>query len=62
MEKIGSSYEIRGVIPPDEAAGGVNNSVFTNYIAALSLEIAIELSAFLPDPPSIPPHWQDIIS
>ena len=43
----GSQYEILQVIPPDEAANGVNNSVFTNIIAQYSLRIASEFGEIL---------------
>jgi len=46
-------YVIDGVIPPDEYAVNVNNSVYTNYVAKLSLEFADTAAQILgvqPDP------------
>ena len=40
---VGSTYEINVVIPPDEYAEGVNNSAYTNAIAKISLNIALEV-------------------
>lgn len=37
-------FDIDGVIPPDEYAENVNNSVFTNAIAQISLEFAARLA------------------
>ena len=55
----GSVYEILNVQPPDESAGRVNNSVYTNSIAKLSLQNAISLSNDLGQ--SYPSTWQDIV-
>ncbi|XP_073688280.1 protein-glucosylgalactosylhydroxylysine glucosidase-like [Garra rufa] len=51
-------YHIRGVIPPDEFYSDVDNSVFTNAVAQLSLRFAIELSSLLGHTPN--PAWQDV--
>jgi len=40
-------YVIDDVIPPDEYADHVNNSVFTNVVAQMSLQFAIEIAEFL---------------
>uniref|UniRef100_A0A6B2KZB4 Protein-glucosylgalactosylhydroxylysine glucosidase n=1 Tax=Arcella intermedia TaxID=1963864 RepID=A0A6B2KZB4_9EUKA len=53
-------YEINGVIPPDEYAVDVNNSVFTNVVAGISLEFAVEAAQVLNLP--YPPNWQTISS
>jgi len=37
-----NNYEILGVIPPDEYAVNVNNSVYTNVVASMSLNFAIK--------------------
>ena len=47
MELVDGFYVINKVIPPDEAAMGQDNSVFTNVIAAYSLEIATEFGRIL---------------
>ena len=58
VHSLGSEYVILNVIPPDEAAMGVNNSVFTNVIAKYSFNIATEFGKILQiDTPS---HWLDI--
>jgi trehalose/maltose hydrolase-like predicted phosphorylase len=49
---------IRGVIPPDENALGVQNSVYTNVIAKMSLNIAIELATVLGH--TVPSQWANI--
>lgn len=36
-------YDINGVIPPDEYAVNVNNSIYTNAIAQISLDFALEM-------------------
>ena len=59
LETINSEtfYVINGVIPPDEYHFG-NNSVFTNAVAQLSLDFAIELSEYLGM--SYPSIWKKI--
>ncbi len=37
-------YVIDGVVPPDENAGVVNNSVYTNAVAAFSLRFAVHVA------------------
>jgi len=41
VQKRGTQYIITGVIPPDEYVENVNNSAYTNAIAALSLLYAV---------------------
>ena len=48
------AYVINDVMPPDEYHYGVNNSVYTNYIAKLNLEQAVKT---LPSPPK---DWSTI--
>lgn len=54
----GNNYIINNVQPPDESAGRVNNSVYTNAIAALSLENAIYVSSLFGETP--PASWKNI--
>lgn len=54
----GKQYEILNTIPPDEAAMGVNNSVFTNIIAQYSFSIANEFASILSLPTSS--NWEKI--
>jgi trehalose/maltose hydrolase-like predicted phosphorylase len=51
-------WGIKGVIPPDEYAVNVDNSVFTNAIAQLSFEFAAELAKEFNR--SIPTQWNEI--
>jgi trehalose/maltose hydrolase-like predicted phosphorylase len=53
-------YVINNVIPPDEYAVGVNNSVYTNYVAGLSLDWLARASQLLGEP--VDPSWQQIAS
>ncbi|EGG14804.1 acid trehalase-like protein 1 [Cavenderia fasciculata] len=54
-------YVINGVIPPDEYAIGVNNSVYTNVVASIALEWAIEAAQLIGKTESIPAGlWQTI--
>ena len=46
---------IDGVIPPDEYAVNVNNSVYTNYVAKLSLEFATAAAQLVGETPD--PTW-----
>lgn len=41
------TYEVRGVVPPDEYAGVVDNSVYTNQIAREALHLAAMASRVL---------------
>lgn len=43
-------YEIRQVISPDESAGIVQNSLWTNFVAKRNLEIASQVAVTAPDP------------
>lgn len=54
----GTYYVINNVQPPDESAGRVDNSVYTNAIASLSLENAIEMLSLLNE--SSPIQWNNI--
>eukprot|EP00012_Vannella_robusta_P002130 CAMPEP_0206182492 /NCGR_PEP_ID=MMETSP0166-20121206/94_1 /ASSEMBLY_ACC=CAM_ASM_000260 /TAXON_ID=95228 /ORGANISM="Vannella robusta, Strain DIVA3 518/3/11/1/6" /LENGTH=516 /DNA_ID=CAMNT_0053597205 /DNA_START=330 /DNA_END=1880 /DNA_ORIENTATION=- len=54
----GTFYLIDNVQPPDESAGRVNNSVYTNSIAALSLTNAISVLEMLGEAP--PAAWSNI--
>ncbi|MGQ9581643.1 MAG: hypothetical protein ACUVT8_11980, partial [Armatimonadota bacterium] len=51
-------YEIWQVVPPDESAELVNNSVYTNAIAKLNLEIAGRAATILGERHN--PKWQEI--
>lgn len=51
-------YHLLGVMPPDEYYYNVNNSVFTNTVAKLSLQFAVELAALLQHP--APKEWQEV--
>jgi len=51
-------YNINGVIPPDEWAVNVNNSAYTNVVAGISLEFAIEVATLLGKP--VPPEWSRV--
>jgi trehalose/maltose hydrolase-like predicted phosphorylase len=54
-------YEILNVLPPDEDAQPYkNNSVFTNAIAALSIQSANYISQITNK--TVPPQWLDIAS
>lgn len=47
MEASGTEYVITDVIPPDEYADHVNNSVYTNFVAVLSLQFATQAAELL---------------
>ncbi|XP_061630614.1 protein-glucosylgalactosylhydroxylysine glucosidase isoform X2 [Phyllopteryx taeniolatus] len=51
-------YHLLGVMPPDEYYYNVNNSVYTNTAAKLSLQFAVELADLLKHP--APKEWQDV--
>jgi len=51
-------YEILGVIPPDEAAGMVNNSVFTNAVFKEALNIAQKAAIMAGETP--PALWKTV--
>ncbi|XP_017261100.1 protein-glucosylgalactosylhydroxylysine glucosidase isoform X2 [Kryptolebias marmoratus] len=52
------SYHLLGVMPPDEYYSNVNNSVYTNAAAKLSLQFAVKLADLLQHP--APKEWQDV--
>uniref|UniRef100_A0A6Q2Y5Y2 Protein-glucosylgalactosylhydroxylysine glucosidase n=1 Tax=Esox lucius TaxID=8010 RepID=A0A6Q2Y5Y2_ESOLU len=52
------SYLILGVMPPDEYYHNVNNSVYTNTVAKISLAFAVELASLLNYP--APKEWKQI--
>jgi len=56
-----SSVHINGVIPPDEYAVGVNDSVYTNIIAKMALEWAIEAAEIVGDNTIPLNQWQSIV-
>ncbi|KAM9854097.1 protein-glucosylgalactosylhydroxylysine glucosidase [Aulostomus maculatus] len=51
-------YHLLGVMPPDEYYYNVNNSVYTNTVAKLSLQFAVELADLLKHP--APKEWQEV--
>jgi len=51
-------FIINGVIPPDEYAVNVNNSVYTNVVAQYSLQFATQVGAILGQ--KTPPEWVTI--
>jgi len=51
-------YVINGVIPPDEYAVNVSNSVYTNVVAQYSFEFAMDAATILGE--SYPSIWQNI--
>lgn len=53
-------YDINLIVPPDEYAINVNNSVFTNAVAQVSMEIASKLSTRLGLP--VNPLWKEVSS
>jgi trehalose/maltose hydrolase-like predicted phosphorylase len=55
-----NQYEINGVIPPDEYAVNVNNSVYTNVAAKISLNFATSVGDILGF--QTPQKWKDISS
>ena len=58
VKSVNGRYEIQGVVPPDENAGLVNNSVYTNAGAKLNLLIAIKAAKTLGISPN--PEWQKV--
>ena len=56
-DSIGA-YAINDVIPPDEYAADVNNSVYTNVVASFSLNFTIRASMSLGL--DFPKHWIDV--
>ncbi len=55
---VNGRYEIQDVVPPDENAGLVNNSVYTNAGAKLNLLLAIKAAQTIGKTPN--PTWQKI--
>ncbi|XP_063801146.1 protein-glucosylgalactosylhydroxylysine glucosidase isoform X2 [Pseudophryne corroboree] len=53
-------YHITGVMPPDEYHSDVDNSVYTNALAQISLNFSIDLAINLQHP--IPDTWKDVAS
>ncbi len=51
-------YEIKRVVPPDESAEMVDNSVYTNAIAKMNLEIAVRAAQLTHQ--SANPKWQAV--
>jgi trehalose/maltose hydrolase-like predicted phosphorylase len=51
-------WNINGVIPPDEYAENINNSIYTNVIAQITFEFAEELAKDLGK--TIPANWTQI--
>ena len=47
-------------MPPDEYSVGVNDSVYTNAVARLSMEYAVECAQLLNKPPSTYSTWQSL--
>jgi len=58
QKDVHSQYEVNGVIPPDEYAENVDNSVYTNLIAKFSLEFAINAGNVIGR--RTPEHWMEI--
>ncbi len=56
--KVKDRYEILDIVPPDENAGIVDNSVYTNAAAKRNIELAIETAKKLGV--SYPSKWDDI--
>jgi len=55
----GAPLSLNGVIPPDEYADHVNNSVYTNYGAIMTLTYAARVAQLLGQPPSSYAPWED---
>jgi trehalose/maltose hydrolase-like predicted phosphorylase len=53
-------YEVRGVVPPDEYAGVVDNSVYTNQIAREALHLAAMASRLFERFTDEVGEWEDI--
>lgn len=56
--KENNRYEIHQVVPPDENANLVDNSAYTNAIAKLNLEIAVEAAKLTGNTPD--PRWSKV--
>ncbi|XP_056138113.1 protein-glucosylgalactosylhydroxylysine glucosidase [Lampris incognitus] len=55
---LDQSYHILGVMPPDEYYYNVNDSVYTNAVAKLSLQFAVELADLIQYP--APKEWIEV--
>ncbi len=53
-----SAYSILNVMPPDEWHYPVNDSVYTNVVAAIAINFAVEAAAILGQ--QVPANWSDI--
>ncbi|XP_070568257.1 protein-glucosylgalactosylhydroxylysine glucosidase-like isoform X1 [Ptychodera flava] len=53
-----NKYEIHDVMGPDEYHQNVNNSVYTNIVAQISLQLPYYAAKFINA--SVPPEWKDI--
>ncbi|KYQ91148.1 acid trehalase-like protein 1 [Tieghemostelium lacteum] len=53
-------FSINIVIPPDEYAVGVNNSVYTNVIAKMALEWGVEAASLVGDKTAPVEQWNEI--
>lgn len=51
-------YHIKGVMPPDEYHSDIDNSVYTNAVAQVSLNFAIDLAVLLQIP--VPENWKEV--
>lgn len=49
------NYTIRGIVPPDEAAGVVDDNAYTNLAAAMALDWCVEAAGILRQTPQ--PMW-----
>ncbi|XP_075044721.1 protein-glucosylgalactosylhydroxylysine glucosidase [Mixophyes fleayi] len=53
-------YHVKGVMPPDEYHSGIDNSVYTNALAQISLNFSIDLAIDLQH--HVPDTWKDVAS
>jgi trehalose/maltose hydrolase-like predicted phosphorylase len=53
-------WDINNIIPPDEYAEHVNNSVYTNVVASMSLQFAQRLGSSIGTP--VPSDWLNVAS
>jgi len=60
LDQMSGAYVINDIIPPDEYADHVNNSVFTNVVAQMSLQFAIEVASVLNQ--DYPLEWETIVN
>ncbi|KAM9957648.1 hypothetical protein ACTFIW_012615 [Dictyostelium discoideum] len=60
-DQLNQQYSINTIIPPDEYAVGVNNSVYTNVAVKMTFEWVIEVATLINDTENIPfEHWSSI--